>query len=87
MIIPLFFFLGLFFWLFLAISFARYWLEKRNLLDAVSSVACVLCCLGPARELRFLPNVFATPLYVVLVFAGCGGVAAVLVFRAQRMGR
>ncbi len=84
MILPVFFFVGLFFWLFLAFSFGSFFIEERNPLDVVSLVACLLAAVGPARELGFLPNWGAIPVYLVSAFVGLGGVLAVVVFEAQR---
>lgn len=84
MIIPLFFFLGLFFWVFLASAFGVFFSEHRNPLDLVASCACLLAAMAPARELKFLPNLIATPVYFVSAFVALGGVCAVVVFEAQR---
>lgn len=85
--IVIFFAVALVLWVVLGFYFGLHFAREWHLLDVVSALACLLSAVGPARELKLLPNWAATPMYVVGLFAACGGLCAVLVFIAQRRGK
>lgn len=87
-----FFLVGFACWAWLAFFFLAHFRRPaegggRHLLDLVSGMACLWASTGPARELGWLRNLWATPVHFVGPFVACAGVCAVLVYLAQRRGR